>query len=87
MDESFVDLGAASLLRQTPSGELKASSLGSHPQSFEDMFNVLTRTFDLASSATQVLNDPQSAYVLFTMLFRWFYEASRFARLEKRHAR
>ena len=63
MDESFVDLGAASLLRQTPSGELQASSLGSHPQSFDDMFDVLTRTFDIASGATQVLSDHPSLTV------------------------
>ncbi len=57
MDESFVDVGAASLLRQMPSGELQASSPGSHPQSFDDMFDVLTRTFDIASGATQVPAD------------------------------
>ena len=55
MDESFVDLGAASLLRQLPSGALQASSLGAHPQSFDDMFDVLARTFDMASGATQVI--------------------------------
>ena len=55
MDESFVDVGAASLLRQMPSGALQASSLGAHPQSFDDMFDVLARTFDIASGATQVV--------------------------------
>ena len=58
MDESFVDLGAASLLRQMPSGALQASSLGAHPQSFDDMFDVLARTFDMASGATQVTTLP-----------------------------
>jgi hypothetical protein len=54
MDESFVDVGAASLLHQMPSGALQTSLLGAHPQSFDDMFDVLARTFDIASGATQV---------------------------------
>ena len=54
MEESFVMLGSASLLRPSSAG-LEASTRGLQPQSFDQKFATLAATFEIASDATKVL--------------------------------
>ena len=47
-------LGSASLLRQTPAGLQASLHQGIPMHSFDEAFATLTRTFELASTDTQV---------------------------------